>query len=90
MRIFIVAFAEIVKYITNMLGKDQEIRWTPKARQSFEGIKRAIVEAPVLVSPYFSKYFLIFSFSFDHMVAGVLLQRTTKDMRISSLSTTRL
>ena len=31
LRIFIAAFAEIVKYITNMLGKDQEIRWMPKA-----------------------------------------------------------
>ena len=47
----------------------------PKARQSFEGIKRAIAEAPVLVSSDFSKYFLIFSFSFEHTVAGVLLQK---------------
>ena len=75
MRRFIAAFAEIVKYITNMLGKDQEIRWKPEARQSFEGIQRAIDEVPILASPYFSKYFLIFSFYSEHMVEGVLLQK---------------
>ena len=62
LRRFIAAFAEIVKYITNMLGKDQEIRSMPEARQSFEGLKRAIVEAPILFSPDFSKDFLIFSY----------------------------
>ena len=58
-----------------MLGKDQGIRWIHEARKSFESIKRAIVEAPVLVSPYFFKYFPIFSFSSEHKVAGVLLQK---------------
>ena len=70
---FIVAFAEIVKYVTNMIGKDQEIRWNPEAKQSFEGIKRAIAEAPVLASPDFSKSFLTFSFSSEHTMARVLL-----------------
>ena len=58
-----------------MLGKNQEIRWTPEAKQSFEGIERAIAEAPILASPDFSKYFLIFSFASEHTVAGVLLQK---------------
>ena len=75
LKIFIAAFGEIVKYMTNMLGKVQEIRWKPEARQSFEGINRSIVEAPVLTSPDFSKYFLIFSFSSKHAVVGVLLQK---------------
>ena len=73
LRRFIASFAEIVKYITNMLGKYQEIKWTPKSKQSFEGIKKAIVEAHVLASPYFSKDFLIFYFSLEHTVVGVLL-----------------
>ena len=58
-----------------MLGKYQEIRWMPEAKQSFEGIKKAIVEDPLLVSPNFSKYFLIFSFSSEHTVVGVQLQK---------------
>ena len=75
LRRFIATFSEIVKYITNMLGKDQEIKWTPEARESFEAIKRAIVEALVLANPYFSKDFLIFIFSSEHIMARVLLQK---------------
>ena len=58
-----------------MLGKDKEIKWTPEAKQSFEYIKKVISEAPVLASPGFSKYFLIFSFPSRHTVVGVLLQK---------------
>ena len=75
LRRFIVYFAEIVKYITVMLGKDKEIKWTPEAKQSFEDINKAISEALVLASPNFSKYFLIFSFASKHTVAGVSLQK---------------
>ena len=66
-------FAEILMNITNMLKKDHEIKWTIYARRSFKDIKQAITKAPVLVRPYFSKYFLIFSYAFDHTVAGLLL-----------------
>ena len=64
-----------MKYITIIIGKDQEIRWTPEAKQSFESIKRAIAEAHVLASPDLSKYFLTFSFSSEHTVVGVILQK---------------
>ena len=73
--LFITTFVEIVNYITDVFGKDKQIKWTPKDKQSFEDIKRAISEAPVLTSLDFSKYFLIFSFSLEHTVAGVLLQK---------------
>ena len=47
----------------------------PEAKKSFKGIKKAISEAHVLASPYFSKYFLIFLFASEHIVAGMLLQK---------------
>ena len=58
-----------------MLGKDKEIKSTPKAKKYFEDIMRVIHEALVLASPDFSKYFLIFSFALEHIMAWVLLQR---------------
>ena len=58
-----------------MLRKDSSIEWTLKAKKSFADIKKAILEAPVLVSPDFSKDFLIFSFASEHTIAGVLLQK---------------
>ena len=64
-----------MKYITDMLGKDKEIKWSHEAKKYFEDIKKAISKVPVLASPDFSKDFLIFSFSLEHTVAGVLLQK---------------
>ena len=64
--------------ITNMLKKYHEIKWTIEARRSFRDIKQAIIEAPVLVSPDFTKLFLIFSYASDHTIAGVLQQKNSQ------------
>ena len=56
-----------------MLRKDNDIKWKVEAKQTFVDIKKALAEAPVLISPYFTKYFLIFSFALEHTIAGVLL-----------------
>lgn len=55
MRRFIPNFAEIVKNITSMLRKDQEIKWDADAKDSFVAIKLSLTEAPVLASPDFYK-----------------------------------
>jgi hypothetical protein len=46
-----------------MLRKGSEIKWTPEARKYFEDIKVALTKAPVLASPDFAKYFILFSFA---------------------------
>lgn len=74
MRGFILNFAEHVKDITSMLKKGVEIKWTGAARKSFESIKKAIMEAPTLSSPDYSKELHIFSFAFNDTLATVLLQ----------------
>ena len=43
LRRFIPNFVEIVKYITDMLKKDAEIKWILEERESFKKIKQAIV-----------------------------------------------
>ena len=62
-----------------MLKKDHEIKWKIDARRYFKYIKQAITEAPILVSPDFSKDFLIFSYAFDPTIAGVLLQKNNQN-----------
>lgn len=58
-----------------MLNKGLEIKWIEASRSSFEAIKKAIMEAPTLISPDYTKDFCIFSFtSYDTLVA-VLLQK---------------
>ena len=59
-RRFIPNFSELVKHITSILKKDAEIKWTDQERSSFEEIKKAIMEAPTLTSPDYTKSFYIF------------------------------
>ena len=63
MRRFIPNLVEIIKHITNMLKKGNEIKWIPEERKSFEDIKVELTKAPVLVSPNFEKDFILFSFA---------------------------
>ena len=63
-----------------MLRKDNGIKWIVKARQSFVDIKKTLTESLVLISPYFTKEFLIFSFVSKHTIAGVLLQKNDKKL----------
>ena len=58
-----------------MLRKEVEIKWTNQARNSFEAIKKAIMEAPTLISPDYTKGFYIFSFASYDTVAAYLLQK---------------
>ena len=67
--------AEIIKDLNNMLKKDSAIKWTIKAKQSFKSIKQALTKAPVLISPDYTKDFIIFSFASEHTIAAVLLQK---------------
>jgi hypothetical protein len=75
LRRFIPKFAEIIKLITNVLKNESEVKWNAKSKASFEPVKKAIGETQVLVSPYYTKEFLIFSFSSEHIIASVLLQK---------------
>ena len=63
LRCFVPNFAKIIRPITNMLKNDAEIKLTQEARSSFQRINKSLIEALVLVSPYYSKEFSIFSLS---------------------------
>jgi hypothetical protein len=75
LRRFVSNFVELVKHITTMLRKGHEIKWTAEPRESFDQIKKALTEAPVLISPDYFKDFMIFSFASFDTVATVLLQK---------------
>jgi ABC-type uncharacterized transport system substrate-binding protein len=63
LRRFILNLTEIINHITSMLRKGNEIKWTPKSRNSFEDIKVALTKDLVLASPNFTKDFILFSFA---------------------------
>ena len=78
LRCFIPNFSEIVKNITSMLRKYQEIKCNTEAKDSFVAIKLSLIEALVLDSPNFSQDFMTFSFASDETIAAVLLQKNSK------------
>jgi hypothetical protein len=75
LRRFVSNFVELVKHITAMLRKGNEVKWTTEPREYFSQIKKALTEALVLISPDYSKDFLIFSFSSCDTIATILLQK---------------
>ena len=79
LRRFIPNLAENMRLITNMLKKDEDIKWTVEARSSFENIKHAIGQSFVLISPYYTKHFIIFSFNSEHTIDAFLLQKNKDD-----------
>ena len=78
LRHFVPNFVELVKHITVMLRKENEIKWDENARKSFITIKYTLTEAPVLASPNFSKDFLTFSYASEDTITVVLLQRNAE------------
>jgi len=58
-RNFIYEFSQIIKCISYTLKKDMAFLWTMKARKSFNNIKEAIVIAPMLKNPDFTKNFIL-------------------------------
>jgi len=65
----------MMKNITDVMKKDNENKWTIESKDSFEKIKKAIEEFPVLVSLDYEKPFLIFSFSSKNTIVVFLLQK---------------
>jgi len=75
LRRFIPNFAEFMKLITDMLKKNNEVKWTAEAKASFSCIKKVISEAPVVASLDYLKDFLIFSFASKHTLVAILFQK---------------
>lgn len=70
--------AEILRSITNMLKKDMEIKWNTETKKSFNEVKIALTISHVLISPDFTKDFIIFSFASEHTIATILLQKNNE------------
>jgi hypothetical protein len=60
LRRFIPNLAEHLREMTNMLKKDNDVKWSEEARKSFHAVKLALTTAPVLISPDYSMILLYF------------------------------
>jgi hypothetical protein len=63
-----------------MLRKGSKVKWTVESRNYFGQIKRALTEAPMLISPNYSKDFLIFYFASSNTLVSFLIQKNTEGL----------
>lgn len=61
-----------------MLKKDTKIKMHNDTTDSFTMVKRALTIASILISPDFTKSFMIFFFVSDHTIAATLLQKNAE------------
>eukprot|EP00253_Pinus_taeda_P016141 PITA_16141 len=76
---FVFNYVEIVKEITDMLKKENEVHWTKEARESFSRIKEALQASPVLISPDYQNPFQVFSFASPNSIVVVLLHKNDEE-----------
>ena len=67
--------AEHLREITDMLKKDNAVKWSEEAVKSFNLVKLVLSSAPVLISPDYTQDFILFSFASEHTMAAVLMQK---------------
>jgi len=75
LRRFVPNLAEHLREITNMLKKDSVVKWTKEVIKSFNLVKLTLSSALVLISPDYTQDFILFSFTSDHTMAVVLMQK---------------
>lgn len=60
------------KPLTDMLKKDG-FSWTDKAREAFEGLKQALITAPILALPDPRKIYVVETDACDIRIGAVLI-----------------
>ena len=64
-RRFVPSFFEMVRSLQNLIKNYVQCRWGPQEIQDFDSIRKAIVEAPSLMSPDFSQDLTLYTFTSD-------------------------
>ncbi|KAE8723917.1 hypothetical protein F3Y22_tig00011277pilonHSYRG00002 [Hibiscus syriacus] len=67
-------YSKIATALTELLKKDKVWEWSTKCQDTFEKIKEAIMNEPVLVFPNYTKSFVVFTDASDVAIGGVLMQ----------------
>jgi hypothetical protein len=77
-RRFVPSFSKMVRPLQNLIKKDTQYHWGPTENQAFNAVKKAIIDAPSLMSPDFSQDFTLYTFASDHSYAAVLTQKNSE------------
>lgn len=79
---FIPNFADLTNQISNLLKKSKKFQWTAEADVAFLNLKTALISAPILTSPDFTKPFHTQCDASNLAVGGVLFQLIDGDEKV--------
>jgi hypothetical protein len=72
---FIPYFIETVLPLQRMIRKDMLFKWNVIEEEAFNSIKKAIIQAPSLLSPNYDKEFVLYTFASEKSYASMLSQK---------------
>ena len=72
-----------------MVKQTVQLKWVDIEKHAFNNIKTTISHAPLVKSPNFEKYFILYTFAFDNSLIVVLTQKEERgdEYPISFMST---
>lgn len=74
-RRFVKGFSQITAPLRELLKKDTRFRWNEQCQESFDKLKNALISAPILALPDFSKPFVLTTDASTTGIAYILGQR---------------
>ena len=89
-RDFIPSYAEVAKPLTELTEKHRPFSWTVQCEKAFKVIREALVNAPVLAHPDFSKQFILTTDASGVGLGAVLSQRHDGRERVVSYASRSL
>jgi hypothetical protein len=73
-RKFIPQFSKIAKPLNDLQKKDQVWKWGPEQIESFQQLKTALIQEPVLQYPDFTRHFILTTDASGFAVGAILSQ----------------
>ena len=78
LRRFIVNYAKITKGFMRLLKQDTPFVWDETAQLAFEALKKALLSAPLLRPPDYSRDFILYLAASESTIGVVLVQEDDK------------
>ena len=81
-RRFISNYAKIAKPLTELTKKNRRFIWTADCQQSFETLRRALTESPILAFPDVNKPYKLYTDASSYAIGSALVQETEMGERV--------